>query len=584
MMIQTKIRQTKNKHPFYYKLYSYRSMASSISKWSLSFTQLKRHDDFLRKTVFLKWPFFLGWKWIRYCLIICLLSTHFARSMIHGSGNLYDELAEFRLGKKLGKINLGGRHIFDSRRIDKSVDTHYYPKLRNRFSTAYTAEVYWSTSNAAKKICRLRNACIRTDGSLVLHSSLRKHEEEVRQCHSHNLFFFSVSEYPPKSIAYSDMILIGSWPARFHIPHFLTDVLSAIYSIELIWPISKHLKVAYSCFWPFNGNCSALRRESTERDLENLKTALLVENRILGMRTEDWVPQFASLMLHNPKLISVQSLFESDSSEKMHCFNTIVAYDPGKYNLESDWFDDKNRFFNENRLKRNRTGLASRGAISQNDAGSHTEMKQSKKRCNAKILILNRSVSQKRSLLHADEIKNRVQERLRESSDMKISANIIVKYFEDLKFEEQVRNMQGADIVIGVHGAGLANLVFAKQGTFFLEIFPFLYYAGPFKTIANTMGVNYHSYIAYPDFLTFNNCIHDVSRKNKLPNLIVTAKKLWDEALKNNRTFTKKMDFSLTNHPMAAYLRFCARQQQLRVQIDAFIGVTIEMTKKFCNF
>lgn len=583
MMVQKKIKQTKINNPFYLELYSYRSMTSSLSKWSLTFYRSKRHEDYLRKTMFYKWPSFFSRKWIRSCLFICVFITHFVRSILFGPSEMYNEQAEFGLGKTLDKINLSGRPVFDSQRMDKLEDAYFDPVERKRSTGGYTAEIYWTTSNAAKKICRLRNACIKRDGSLVLHSSLRKHEDEVRQCHTHNLSFLSFSEHSTNSFTYSNVHLIGSWPARFHIPHFLTDVVSAIYSIEFIWPSCKHLRTAYSCFSAFDRSCSALHTESSETNLDNLKTALLVEDRILSMRREEWVPQFASLMFHHPKLVSLQSLYQQDSVQNFHCFKSIVAYDRGKYNLETDWFDDKNRFFHENRLKRNRMGVTPHFTISHKGARTRSEMSFHKS-CNATVLILNRSLSQKRSLLHATEIKNRIKERLGKTSEMKVRASIIVEYFENLKFEEQVKNMQKADIIIGAHGAGLANVVFAKQHTFFLEVFPFLYYAGPFKTIAHTMALHYHSYIAYPDFKSFNNCIHDMSRKKMLPNLTLAARKLWDEAVTHNATVTGKLDFSKIDDPLAAYLRFCARQQQLRVNIDAFIGVAIEMTKSFCNF
>lgn len=518
---------------------------------------------------------------------MCLLSAYFLRLFSFPPALMYNGLARYGLGQRVDKIKSRGRHIVNSHRTFRREDAHFHEVKQSRKTDEYTAEVYWTTSNTAKKICLLRNACVQRDGSLVLHSSLRKHEDYLRQCHALNISFLRFSEESDQTITHSDFNLIGSIPARFHIPHFLTDVLSAIYSIEFIWPISQHQGTVYRCFAPSDESCAVKQMSSRPMDLDNLKTALLVENRVLGMRSELWVPMFASLLFRNPKLVSLQSLFKQNTAETIHCFKSIVAYDPGKYNLEKVRFNDNNRFFHENKLKRNRDGHNQYITNSRNDVQALSTKEYSHqplhRTCNITILILNRGLSERRCLLQASEIKNGMKKSFTEISEIKIRSTIFVEYFENLKFEEQVKKMQQADIIIGVHGAGLANIVFARQGTYFLEVFPFLYYAGPFKTIAHTMGLYYDSYVAYPDFQSYSDCINAMAKKRRIASLTAKARKLWDEALRDSGGSTRTMDFSTIHDSIAGHLRFCARQQQLRVQIDGFISIATAMTKSFCK-
>src|SRR5579862_2386607 len=45
-------------------------------------------------------------------------------------------------------------------------------------------------------------------------------------------------------------------------------------------------------------------------------------------------------------------------------------------------------------------------------------------------------------------------------------------HFEQMSFEDQVRVSAGASAMIGVHGAGLSNLVFARPGALVIELAP----------------------------------------------------------------------------------------------------------------
>jgi capsular polysaccharide biosynthesis protein len=43
-------------------------------------------------------------------------------------------------------------------------------------------------------------------------------------------------------------------------------------------------------------------------------------------------------------------------------------------------------------------------------------------------------------------------------------------FLEDLSLQEQIRKLHSAEIVLGVHGAGFANILFCRSGTHVIEI------------------------------------------------------------------------------------------------------------------
>lgn len=67
---------------------------------------------------------------------------------------------------------------------------------------------------------------------------------------------------------------------------------------------------------------------------------------------------------------------------------------------------------------------------------------------------------------------------------------------EELCFDEQVRIMTEAEIVLGPHGGGMSNTVFCAPGTKVGEIFAESYVAPWFWFMANMTGVDYHYMIA----------------------------------------------------------------------------------------
>lgn len=70
--------------------------------------------------------------------------------------------------------------------------------------------------------------------------------------------------------------------------------------------------------------------------------------------------------------------------------------------------------------------------------------------------------------------------------------------FEDLTFEAKVRACSEASVIIGLHGAGLANVVFSHPGTHLIEIIDPRYANPDFYELAAVSGLHYWLLIGEP--------------------------------------------------------------------------------------
>lgn len=62
--------------------------------------------------------------------------------------------------------------------------------------------------------------------------------------------------------------------------------------------------------------------------------------------------------------------------------------------------------------------------------------------------------------------------------------------------------MQESDIVVAVHGAGLTNMIFMREGSHVLEMVPFTYFPSIFRDFGTQhLGVSSLQISAEPDFL-----------------------------------------------------------------------------------
>jgi capsular polysaccharide biosynthesis protein len=67
---------------------------------------------------------------------------------------------------------------------------------------------------------------------------------------------------------------------------------------------------------------------------------------------------------------------------------------------------------------------------------------------------------------------------------------------EALTWAEQINAFRGAKVVVGPHGAGLANLMFCRPGTTVVELFNRSYVNGLYWRLAALRGLDYRPVVA----------------------------------------------------------------------------------------
>jgi capsular polysaccharide biosynthesis protein len=68
-----------------------------------------------------------------------------------------------------------------------------------------------------------------------------------------------------------------------------------------------------------------------------------------------------------------------------------------------------------------------------------------------------------------------------------------IHYFEDYSFEEQLKLITECRYLVSIHGAGLTNILFMKNGTNVMEFkMKEDYINGCYYSLANSLNINYY--------------------------------------------------------------------------------------------
>lgn len=137
-----------------------------------------------------------------------------------------------------------------------------------------------------------------------------------------------------------------------------------------------------------------------------------------------------------------------------------------------------------------------------------SKVKFDKQKYFPEVFFIDRSSSNSRNVLNLGEFNSFLQ-------DYKIES---IK-LEDLSLAEQVQLFSGARLVLGVHGAGLTNIMFCKEGTDVVEILPPLCATPAFFKIAVANKLNYRFLVArdkeLPTPLNYSEWVHEPAKYNR---------------------------------------------------------------------
>ncbi len=105
-------------------------------------------------------------------------------------------------------------------------------------------------------------------------------------------------------------------------------------------------------------------------------------------------------------------------------------------------------------------------------------------------IYISRADATRRKASNCDEIENMVSA---------LGFEVVIP--GKLTFLEQAAVFHTSDVIIGEHGAGFANLVFCRERTKVMEIFNAFWMSPCFYSLARSVGLEYHFYVAGSDLI-----------------------------------------------------------------------------------
>jgi len=407
--------------------------------------------------------------------------------------------------------------------------------------------LFLSEKDGALAACQISAACMEfTNGRQIIYvpDAYQNINLELRKC-LYNPGWPYIKYYNESSSPRSknrrtrtyDFDLIGfPFNAYYyrHFAHFIPEFIT-----NNMVPFSMFSTSSY----PRNTRCishiDGQRRDCADEERINPKIAF--SPNILGSK-RGWNHAFVNLLLKRSNLL-YPNIPEYKPNAPL-CFRSVLL-SPQKFNSRNKVHD---ALFRNAGIKR------------------RFEMKEGK--CRPKIVLIVRDSSKK---LDRTIPRGIIDAFLKEIPDIEV-----VQDMGKLPLEGQMHIIQGANILICVHGAELSNLVFLRERTRVIEIFPFGYYYGHFNSMYKYFNVRSVRRIsAKPDTERFFGCVkHRAKRKD------------FSQELKENflteyhKEIAAKNDKSVLSDYRA---RACARTQRIYVDPKVLTRITREEARQFCN-
>lgn len=313
-----------------------------------------------------------------------------------------------------------------SRLIGESVKgyNHIHP-YHSKSQPLFTVEKYWSLNDPKYIVCRVHNACVRHDGTILVHKDAMKY---LNGCSLGKRDTFANTDDFQTSDKATHSHLLRRIPARQHIPHFLDDILPVIMSSELIWPNKNYKSRRTTCDSNVD-NISACEHSTSFLDgIYSEKRygshILLVFNAEIHVNLSDWIAKFTTFLPGRPSLQSRRQVFQNSSRGSI-CFSSIILHSE-RYlrKINKEWFSESNALYSHNDLVRH--------PVKRNDALKPILRKDGKQInvCFLRGVIVNRNPTSKRHIVNYQAVQSELEKVRSTESGLKVIVNVSVVYFE----------------------------------------------------------------------------------------------------------------------------------------------------------
>lgn len=352
------------------------------------------------------------------------------------------------------------------------------------------------------RVCRVLNACLKPDYTLVLPQWMRRHDELLNfHCGQTKLEFTLPDTQPPPSLERLD--LVGTSVPRPSMPDFVRDFMPNAVIFDLIY--GDH-QVSKTCHSRRGQDCT-----SFPGLVEGLRPTVLLPTRLKSVnRKESWVHQYIKLMKppragRQPKIV-YEDVFR-ETNDEMTCYRSVL-FTRGPFNGNAIMPDHlRNIHF----LQRNGIEKASRKV---HNAMAFSATKEGP--CSINVTITNRRLVDGahnrligRYITNIPSVRDAIVKQANRIPGLYIRVSTMALEGKSLRW--QINGMKKTDIWVAGHGSLLTNMLFLRENSSVIEIQPFAYYPQTYKRMASGVAhVNYERYIAHPDVEAFRTCMRQM--------------------------------------------------------------------------
>lgn len=427
------------------------------------------------------------------------------------------------------------------------------------------------------RICRVLNACIRSDGTVVLPAWMRRYDEMLSfDCGIKRLEFSLTDTNPPPPLHNLDLFGSEVPPPELHL--FLEHFAPQLVALDML---GGERDLTQACHSRMGKGCFGFPLETS------IRPAVLIHPDIdaQGAKTS-WIKQFLRLIpvenyKHRVRSLSRNELFSMQSDDEVQCFRSaVLTRSPRtKYSINPEMLRDLTLFKRANITK------------TPNQVWRMT----TRKKCFINIMFINR----KKPLANATlpgvvgfipniwRLRREIKARALRFKRQGLRVNVSAVSLDNKRLRYQINAMQKSDIVISGSTGHLANMLFLKENSTIIELMSFGYYPKHYEKMARytASGIYYDQYIAHPDYKWFKNCINTVvpigsANFTKAKRVLRRFKKVANNFLISDNTH------SYTLHNLKKDLDFakpCARAQRLNSNATLFATAIIRHARLRCG-
>ncbi|CAN8063732.1 unnamed protein product [Agarophyton chilense] len=402
--------------------------------------------------------------------------------------------------------------------------------------------IQWNNSHTGKLsehvygICRVYRACRGPDQSIVLPNWMNKSAARLKNhCGIESISFLPDDEFDltfekikvssrnrrARSVVASqpDMEvffdLIGTREYRTQKHHFVTDFLhDGIHALDALYNRDDTGMTSFRRRCIYRPD-SKVGREAHEigtcahgpMKAEDLKPLFLVNNRFQSSSIHGkFIRQLAEMMppknSKGPGFILGSELSKSGYKQST-CFRSIIvtrnAYPPSSV-LEAS---ERNIFFAQNNISRDAPKPIVEGEcrVRVSFMAAQKQKKQSTWAQGEGDLV------NEEDIISAIKTVGHTMAERAGASNPKIEVRRIKRAGHNLS--EDKKRIQESEVIISANNPSLTSIMFARPQTLILEVQPFSYAAGPYRSFAGAFKLQYRSMMANPDYETFEKCVKD---------------------------------------------------------------------------